>query len=273
MKKMDANTVKEFENEYKLAMTSTIDDEGYPHLTLINTLSAKNESELISGEFIIGLSKKFMQERNKIGFIVVNFNKDWWTGTAAWKEKKNTGEEYDRLNQIPMFRYNTYLGIHTVHYYALNEISEQRKLDMAGIIANAVYNMAVKPFLKAKDDADALNKWSYDLMRGLATLKFLSFIGEDGFPRVYPTIQAQACDHGRISIPLHPYSKELAALQDNSKIAMMGATMGMDSVLVKGIFKKSRTGLGYMDIERVYNTMPPKHGYIYTADEANIAYQ
>jgi hypothetical protein len=52
----------------------------------------------------------------------------------------------------------------------------------------------------------------------------------------------------------------------------MGATMSMDSVLIKGIFKKSRAGLGYMDIERVYNTMPPKHGYIYTGGEAKAVY-
>ncbi len=273
MKKMDANTIKEFENEYKLALTSTKDDEGYPHLTLINTLSAKNESKLISGEFIIGLSKEFMQIRDKIGFIVVNFNKEWWTGTATWKEKKNTGEDYDKLNQIPMFRYNTYLGIHAVHYYDLNEITKQRKLDMSGIIANSLLNIMVKPFLKAKKETKALNQWSYDLLRGLATLKFLSFVDEDGFPRVYPIIQAQACDHGRISIPMHPYSKDLSALKDNCKIAIMGATMSMDSVLIKGVFRKNRAGLGYMDIERVYNTMPPKHGYIYTGSEAKAVFQ
>ena len=270
MKKIDNKTIREFETEYKLALTSTIDDEGYPHLTLINTLMAKNETELTSGEFIKGLSKEFMQERNEIGFIVVSFNKDWWTGTARWKGKENSGPEYEKYNQIPMFRYNTYLGIHTIHYYDLVDISERRRLDMAGIISNAVLNMAVKSFYKEKTGSEALNKWSYDLMRGLATLKFISFVGEDGYPRVYPIVQAQACGRGRIVIPMHPYKKELSQLKDGMKVAVMCSGMDMNSVMVKGKFKSGKGNFSFVDIEMVYNTLPPKHGYVYPASKQEI---
>ena len=263
MNTIDTTAIKEFETEYKLALTSTIDEESYPHLTLINTLSAKNEKELVSGEFIKGLSKEYMKIRNKVGFIIMSFAKDWWTGTAQWTESQNSGDDYERMNRIPMFRYNTYLGIHTVHYYDLNDITERRKLDMAGIISNALVNVLVKPFLGMRKSEKALNKWSYDLFKSIGTLKFISFIDSEGYPRVYPIVQAQACSRGRIVIPLRPYKKELSEIADGAKAAIMCANMDMDSVMVKGAFHRKGGAFAYLDIERVYNTLPPKQGPIY----------
>ena len=263
MKKMTKETMEAFESEYKCAMTSVADDEGYPHLSFITTIMAKSETELRSGEFIKGISKELIERKKKMGFIVMGLDKNWWTGTAVWTRKTNTGEDYDKYNQIPMFRYNTYLGIHMVHYYDLVDISQGRKLDMAGIILNAVGNMLIKPFYRKKDAPQALSTWSYNVLKNLATLKFLSFIGEDGYPRVYPVVQAQACDRGRILIPLHPYAGELSPLKDGMKVAILGSTLSMENVLVKGIFTRAGKGLGYMDITKVYNSLPPKHGYIY----------
>lgn len=270
MKKMDKETIKEFDTEYKLALTSTIDDDGCPHLTLINTLMAKDETTLTSGEFIKGLSKEYIKKRPEVGFIVMSFDKNWWTGTARWKSKENSGPEYEKYNQIPMFRYNTYLGIHTIHYYDLVDISEKRKLAMAGIISNAVLNMAVKPFYREKSGPRALNKWSFDLMRGLATLKFISFVAEDGYPRVYPIVQAQANGRGRVVIPMHPYKRELSQLKDGMDVAVMCAGMDMNSVMVKGKFL-GKGSFGLVDIEKVYNTLPPKHGYVYPAEKQESA--
>jgi len=268
MKKMNDDTVVEFGKTYKVALISTIDDLGEPHISFITTLQAKDESRLVSGEFITGLSKKYMQERNKVGFLVMSLNKDWWNGSAIWKEKQTSGEDYEKFNQIPMFRYNTYFGIHTVHYYDLESVSEKHKLDMTGIIINAVSNILVKSILNNRKSPQALTKWSYDLLKGISTLKFISFIGDDGYPKLYPIVQAQACNRGRIVIPMHPYNKELSQIKDNTKVAVMGLNLDMLDVLVKGTFKGVKNTIlgkmGYMDIERVYNSLPPKHGYIYT---------
>ena len=263
MKKITKETMEALKTEYKCAMTAVVDDEGYPHLSFITTIMAKSEDELISGEFIKGISKELIERKKKIGFAVMTLDKKWWSGTADWTRKSNTGEEYEMYNQIPMFRYNTYLGIHLVHYYNLVEISEGRKLDMVGIILNAVWNILVKPFYRKKDMPQALTTWAYQLLKNIATLKFISFIGDDGYPRVYPVVQAQACNKGRILVPLHPYAKELSALKDGMKVAVLGSTLSMENVLVKGIFTKTSEGFGYVDITRVYNSLPPKHGYIY----------
>lgn len=267
MNKMNEEIIREFGKTYKIALVGTIDDMGEPHISFITTLQAKGETNLTTGEFITGLSKSFVQKRNKVGFLVMSLGKDWWNGYALWTNKETSGEDYDIYNQIPMFRYNTYFGIHTVHYYDLKNISSKHKLDMTGIIFNAILNLLIKPIFKKKSSPKALTKWSYDLMKGIGTLKFISFIGEDGFPKICPIIQAQACDTGRIIIPMHPYKSELSNIKEGAKVAIMGMNMDMENVLLKGTFSGFKSTvfgkMGYMDIERVYNSLPPKHGYIY----------
>lgn len=263
MKKISEEAIREFDKTYKVALVATIDDEGEPHISLITSLKANGEIELTTGEFITGISKEFMQKRSKVGFFVMSLDKNWWSGTAVWKDKKTSGEEYEAYNQIPMFRYNSYFGIHTVHFYDLESITEMHKLDMAGVIFNALINVLIKPLFKSKKSETALTAWAYKLMKGIATLKFISYIGEDGFPQIVPVIQASARSKSRIVLPLHPYSNELSNIKSGTKVAVMGLNLDMENVLIKGTFTKHSFKTGVIDIERVYNSMPPKHGYIY----------
>jgi hypothetical protein len=48
------------------------------------------------------------------------------------------------MNQIPLIRYNTYIGINTVHYFDLLEVSEKASLMFNGIIFAAVKSMLAK---------------------------------------------------------------------------------------------------------------------------------
>ena len=267
MKKINKEAQTEFGRTYKIGLIATIDDMGEPHISFITTLQAKGENELMSGEFITGLSKRFAEERKKVGFLVMSLKKDWWNGTADWKGKTTSGDDFDMYNQIPMFRYNTYFGIHTVHYYDLHDVSEKHKLDMAGIITNGMMNTFFKTFYKKSTNPDALTKWGYDLMKGIATLKFISFINDEGYPEILPIVQAQACDKGRVVIPMYPYAKLLSRIKDGQKVAVMGMNLDMEDVLIKGVFSGFKPTVygsaGYVDIKRVYNSLPPKHGYIY----------
>lgn len=267
MKKISEKTAMEFSSEYKVGLIATIDDSGCPHITFMSSLQALGDDRLTVGEFITGLSKKFMQERNKAGFLVMSLDKTWWNGKAVWTEKRDSGAEYEKYNRIPMFRYNTYFGIHTVHYFSLEEISEGAALNMGGIIFNAILNILGRFRFKKKSNPRALRPWAEKLLKNVATLKFLSYIDSDGFPVIYPVVQAQACDGGRIVIPASPYAKELSGLKPGMDVALLGANLDMENVLVKGVFsgfKPSFSGkTGFMDINRVYNSLPPKHGYIY----------
>ena len=267
MKYMTDETIEQFGKTYKIALIATVDDEGEPHISFITTLMAKGQKELTAGEFITGLSKKFSEQRKKAGFLVMSLDKQWWNGKMEWTGKKTHGEEYEKYNEIPMFRYNTYFGIHTVHYYNLVDVSQKHSLKMGGIVANAIANVLVKPSFKKADDPAALTAWAYKLMKGIGTLKFISYIDEEGYPVLCPIVQAQACDRGKIVIPANPYAKDIEKIPEGAKVAVMGMNLDMEDVLIKGTYSglhKTMLGkMAYVDIERVYNSLPPKHGYIY----------
>ena len=64
---------------------------------------------------------------------------DWDTITHFVTE----GEDYVKMNEYPLFRFNTYFGVSEVHYADLKEISERKALNMPGVIANAVRVMVL----------------------------------------------------------------------------------------------------------------------------------
>ena len=49
--------------------------------------------------------------------------KELWRGKARWTGEASSGDDYEMYNRKPMFRYNSYFGIHTVHYLDLVEFS------------------------------------------------------------------------------------------------------------------------------------------------------
>ncbi|MEI7591420.1 MAG: hypothetical protein WCJ49_08965 [Deltaproteobacteria bacterium] len=63
------------------------------------------------------------------------------------------------------------------------------------------------------------------------------------------------------------YGDELDKIEIGTTIAVFCLSMAMESVLTRGIFNGfTRYGaikLGVMDIDWVYNSMPPCHGQIY----------
>ncbi len=264
---MTNEMIERFKSTYKVGLIATLDDEGGPHITMLSSLQASSPRQLVMGQFTEGLSKDFMRIRPEVGFLIMSMDRRFWTGTARWTHCRTEGEEFDMYNKKPLFRYNTYFGVHTVHYFDLIEISEGEDLKMGAIVFRAALNMIGKQFYRNKRKSRILKSWAEKLMKGLQTLKFLSWVSEDGVPRILPVIEAQASDSGTIVIPAKPYAAKAKDLKKGAAVAINGLNFDMVGTLVKGRFG----GFGFspfgrsgrMDIERVYNSLPPKAGYVY----------
>ena len=101
-----------------------------------------------------------------------------------------------------MFRYNTYFGINTVHYLDLKETSVGEPLPLLNITLSAVLTRLAKGAAANIKPPGALSHFGKELFNRLDSMKFLSFIGEDGYPVVIPVIQCQASDDSRLAF--HP---------------------------------------------------------------------
>lgn len=263
--------MKEFEAEAKVGLLATVNPEGLPHITFISSMRAKTPNRLIWGQFAEGLSKKQVKENPKTGFLILTMDKKLWRGKAEWTHEAKEGEDYVMYNNTPMFRYNSYFGIHTVHYMDLVETYGREGLPMARVVISSLLTMAAKPGPRSDPEAQALGSWAQRLFSSLSSLKFMSYISPDGFPVLFPLLQCQAPDSGRLVFSTPAYKNELKALEKGQKAAVFGLTADMENLLVRGTFqgfaRRRSVRLGSLEIEWVYNSMPPIQGQIYPPTE------
>jgi hypothetical protein len=267
----DRAHLKEFEPEAKVGLISTINSEGLPHITLITALQAKDTKHLIWGQFTEGMSKKNVLHNPKTAFLIMTMDKSLWRGKAIYTHKVREGEDYEMFNKKPMFRYNCYCGIHTVYYMDLVETYGKESLPLAKIVTSSLFTMASRSSAKTNLSEPILKPWAYNVFNRLDSLKFLSYVGDDGFPVIIPLIQCQASDSRRLAFSPLAYKDELSSLESGRNVAIFALTLDMEDVLIRGIFQgfKRYKGvkLGTIDIDWVYNSMPPKQGQIYPMEE------
>jgi hypothetical protein len=253
--------------DLKVGILGTVNPEGLPHLTLISTLQAGSTEQVIWGQFTEGLSKKYVYENPRTGFLVMTLDKELWRGKATFTYTAKGGKEYEMYNNVPMFRYNAYFGVHTVYYMDLVEQYGRESLPMGKVVVAAIQSMMVKIISNRNNDKKALNLWTQNLLNKLDNLKFISYIGNDGYPVVFPVIQAQALDSHRIVFATSAYKSELGKIPEGGAIAILGMSFDMEDVVMRGIYcglsRKLGVSYGMVEVDWVYNSMPPKPQQIY----------
>jgi hypothetical protein len=256
-----------FEESAKIALLATVSPQGLPHLSLITSIQGKSPGQLMFGQFSQGLSKTHVKENPRVGFLVMSAEKELWRGKARWASEASSGEDYEMYNRKPMFRYNAYFGIHTVHYLELVEFPGKESLSTAGVAIGSLVIALAGHFAATPRREAILHPWAEKLFAKLATLKFLSYIGEDGYPAIVPVVPCRVAGGGRLVFAPTVHRAELAAIPAGATLAVFALNLEMESVLVRGRFTGYRryAGLraGVVDIDWVYNSMPPMQGQIY----------
>ena len=261
--------IKAMEPTLKVGILGTVNEEGLPHLTLISTLQAVDPTRMIWGQFTEGLSKKYIRQNPKAGFLVMTLDKELWRGKATFTHTAQRGPEFEMFNNTPMFRYNAYFGIHTVYYMDLLELAGRQALPMGQIVVASVQTMLAKALAGKRGSREVLNLWTRQLMNKVGNLKFLAYVGHDGYPVILPVLQAQAASSEHIIFSTGAYRDDLKAIPDNATVALLGMSLSMQDVLMRGRFLGIRrvggVRCGAVSVNWVYNSMPPKPQQIYPA--------
>jgi hypothetical protein len=267
LKTFDQQTMDAFAPAEKIGLVASINPEGLPHITLITSIAASGSNQLTLGEFCKGRSKSQIQENSEIAFLVLTMDRKMWRGHARWTHLRQEGPEYERYNDLPMFRYNAYFGINTVHYLDLVDLRGPEGLPLVKIIVSALMTKIAKQGSASASEDRVLTDFGENLFNRLDALKFMAYIREDGFPEIVPLLQCQAQGSGRLVFSTWAFEKELKKIPSGQAVAVFGLTMKMEDVLVRGKFNgvtRSRgIQAGSVNIEWVYNSMPPCHGQIY----------
>lgn len=259
--------MKAFAPSEKIGLVATVNAAGQPHMSLLTSIMTAGPDKVVVGEFCRGESKANMERNKNVAFAVLTLDRKLWRGKAKWTHLMKEGPEYEIYNNQPMFRYNTYFGINTVHYLDLIEVSEKGSLPMGAIVKSALLTKLAKKKAAGGSKERVLNYFSEALFNRMDSLSFISYVAEDGFPVIVPAVQCQAAGPG--SLAFHPgaFGGELRKIAKGATVAVWCASMQMENVLTRGTFRGFRryggVTLGAVDIDWVYNSMPSNHGQIY----------
>lgn len=264
-----AQDIRDLNVELKVGVLGTVTPQGLPHLTLLSSIQPCAPRMVTWGQFTEGLSKQYILENPKTGFLIMSLKKEVWRGKALYREKRKDGAEYENYNTMNMFRYNAYFGIHTVYYMDLVELHGRQSLPMGKVISAAVATMLARMLGKKDRQTEALNQWGQNLLNKVDNLKFLGYVDADGFPQILPVVQLQALDAGHLIFAPGAYGEEIKAIPQGAQIAMLGMSFDMEDVVTRGTYRGiQRVGgvrCGVLDVEWVYNAMPPAPRQIYPA--------
>lgn len=263
---LDERDLKAIEPDTKVGLLASLNAEGLPHITLITTLMAKSPVRLVWGQFCEGLSKTNVQKNPKTGFLVMTMDRSLWRGTAVWTGLAREGEDYAMFNNRPMFRYNAYTGIHTVHYMDLVRTWGRESLPLGKIAASTLLS-ALAGKMAGGGGPRVLNAWTAGLLNRLDTLKFAAYVGQGGYPCIVPVFSCRTPDGARLVFSPLAYAEELFEIKPGQSVAVYVMSLQMESVLMRGVFRGfgryCGVTLGTLDIDWVYNSMPPVPGQIY----------
>jgi Pyridoxamine 5'-phosphate oxidase len=251
----------------KVGLLATVSPEGLPHVTLISSLMACGPKQLCFGQFTEGMSKQHLQANPKVGFLIMSLDRNLWRGKAVFTHAMKSGAEYDYYNNVPMFRYNAYFGIHTVHYFDLVSQSGKTLLPMNQIILAAIQTMLARTSGHKSSLLTVMNDWTRHFLDKIDNLKFLSYVSADGFPVLIPAIQAQSLDSSHVLFSTSVYTDELKAIPTGAPLAVFGMALTMEDVLLRGKFLGIRRQVGVkaglVEVDWVYNPMPPVAGQVF----------
>jgi len=167
-----------------------------------------------------------------------------------------------------MFRYNSYFGIHTVHYLDLVEATGKENLSLPSLVVGSVVARLGRLLTRGGRGA-VLNALTQMLLGSARSLKFAAFVDAQGFPVIVPGVAAAA--KGRLLVLSGRFGRELASLALGVQVAVYAINLEMESVLVRGplvgFSRRAGFGVGTVEVNWVYNSMPPLPGVVYPRAE------
>ncbi|MDR2741755.1 MAG: hypothetical protein LBB98_06325 [Treponema sp.] len=264
--------VKKFEPDSKIGLLASVAPDGYPHLALITSLGVKNKNTLMWGQFSRGLSKTYLADNPKTGFLVVSADQYWWTGKALHSGSVVKGEDFEYFNNKPLFRYNSYCGFGAVHYGEIEEVSAGEKLPLPRIILGSLKSAllkrtAAKHSPHSNGPVEKIPPYGLKLCSNLACLKFVAWVDTGGFPRIIPALQGLPLDTENLVFSATPYGELLKTIPPEAKAAVFLVNLDLESLLLQGrwipLNNRGSFRGGVFAVDKVYNSMLPLNRYIY----------
>ena len=178
------------------------------------------------------------------------------------------GEDCEYFSRLKLLRYVTYVNVWRAFYSDVKAVRPIRGLGLVGLLNGIMVSPIAKGGARDKNAEKKLGKFGNKLFNGPIFPKFLSYIDQsDGYPVIIPCFQLRAPDRSKFIFTLTQFKKDFRTIKEGSKVGVFACNMDYENQLVKGTFtgfqKFRNFTCGVIDIDMIYNSMPPLSGYTY----------
>ncbi len=251
--------------ELMAKFVSTIDKEGYPHISFITSNIAVSPEAVKWGEFSQGMSKGNVVKNPKQGmlYMTIAMPFKFLQLKADFDYISMEGDDALEFNNMNLLRYNTYLRVYRVFFNKIRAARPIRNIGLFGIVKGIVSNL-FKVGGKTGKVEDRLKEHGNRLFKGLVFPKFISYLDpKDGYPVIIPLFQARAVENKRIVFNLAQFKEDLEQIPEGAKVSVFAMDFETVTQMIKGKFLGIQDKRGIVDIEVVYNSMPPTAGVMW----------
>jgi len=259
--------------EVGLKLLATIDPRGWPHITMISFNRAKTPEQVVWGEFTVGTSKRNVLQNPKQGAFYMNavMPFKFLQAKITFDHRVKGGEDCEYFSRGQMLRYNTYMNVEKAYYNSVKAVTPVIDLKILPIAKGLILNLFAKPKAKDSNAEEKLPMLAYDLYNNPFNPKFISFLDpDDGYPLIIPCFQLRAPDRSKLIFPYSQFKEELELLKEGAHVstfAVIAEEIELISMVIQGTFtgmqKFGNVKCGVIQIDEVYNSMPPLSGVIY----------
>lgn len=257
---MKESIVELFQQSGTLSFLGTCGEDGFPHISVYNSLMARDEHTLMFGEYCRGRSKQNAEQRKQVGFFTQGAAGEMVSGIGCWTEKKDAGEEQEKMNQESRLRYNATYGYAQIHFIRTEEVSVWEK--------EALSSDRSITFVDGGDPETApevslLPPLGVELFTDASGMKMLSYVDDKGYPRVLPA-PPMKLRQDQVQLDLSGYPEYLAVISAGTPVALFSFVPALGAgIMVKGLWNPQGQGFAEVRIDKIYNPNVPKADYIY----------
>ena len=248
---------------------ATIDSKGRSRITLIVLNRAKTPNQVVWGQFSQGTSKKNVYKNPKVGvlYMTAEYPYVFVQAKADFDHAEIGGEDCEYFSRLSLLRYNTYVNAFCAYYANVKKVSPVQSISLLKIIQGIMTNLIGKNGAKSKNPVNKLPEFGFTLFNNLIAPKYISYIdSDDGYPVIVPCFHVRAPDRSKLVFPLTQL-KELLLNIPEGDVCVFGLDFDYQTMMVYGTFNGFQRfrGIKYgiIEIDEVWNSMPPLTGMIY----------
>ncbi|TXT55749.1 MAG: hypothetical protein BAJATHORv1_30129 [Candidatus Thorarchaeota archaeon] len=244
----------------KFMATKSNDNE--PNVAFVTTWTRYDEKRLVYGDFLTQKTKRNLEDGNhELGLLIMTTDLDNWMIQADFSEFHKNDEVYEFIAMTPLFRYSQYTNARMAGTAIPTEVSENYRISKLSVLTSylrARLSARKIPRKKSKEGNMPLNV--YERFTRVDSVKVISYIGSDGYPRLFPEFGVYPASKNRLTIIRNQERKRGLIIQDGFRVAISLVTLEPAVFQVKGTFREIDSKLGFVELDRVYTCSLPRPG-------------